>query len=64
MDTPTKWWLICEEDVQEIRAFLLASTEDGDPVIEQQARDAMHTLDTGLNTTDAVPDDFKVKPED
>jgi len=50
-----KWWLISDDDMQAIRAYLLALELSGDDL----AKDALHTLDSGLNTTDAIPDDWK-----
>ena len=44
-----KWWLISEEDVEKIRALL---RNGGD------AKEILYVLDTGLNTTDEVPEDF------
>ncbi len=47
-----KWWLISDEDVQKIKNALgnaLDSVQD----------DALHTLESGLHTTDCVPDDWK-----
>lgn len=41
----TKWWLISNVDVQQIRQELTGS--------------ALHTLDSGLHITNAVPDDWK-----
>ena len=72
MENPTKWWLICEEDVQKIREALDKSIrlEFGQShlfshrYLKTTLRDALHWLDTGLNTTDAVTDDFKVISED
>ena len=49
---PKAWYLISKEDADEIRAYL--ATVDTD-----EARDALHTLEVGLYTTDAVPDDWK-----
>lgn len=69
-----KWWLISGEDVQVIRAALNAPThrandfncEDwpiGDGCAgcrgDKERDEAVHTLDTGLHTTDAVPGDYQ-----
>lgn len=69
-----KWFLISDEDIKVIREALLAPTHeannyncqdwppgegcrgcDGD---EQRAK-AVYTLDSGLNTTNEIPADFK-----
>lgn len=42
---PTKWWLISDEDVQAIRNGLTGSL--------------LHTLSSGLHTTDEIPEDWK-----
>lgn len=47
-----QWYLINKDHADVIRAYL--ATVDTD-----EARSALHTLDSGLNTTDAVPDDWK-----
>jgi len=44
-----KWWLISNEDMKEVRKALLAPAQ----------KKALHTLDSGLHTTNAVPSDFK-----
>jgi hypothetical protein len=44
MSIPKKWWLISDEDVQEIKKFL---------------QGALHTLETGLHQTDEIPEDWK-----
>jgi hypothetical protein len=46
------WLLIARDDVQRIRKAL--ST-----LPNVAAREALHLLDTGLHTTDAVPDDWR-----
>lgn len=46
-----QWYLISKDDADEIRAALESVDTD-------EARDALHTLDAGLHTTDAVPEDF------
>lgn len=50
-----QWWLISNEDVAKIRTALLQLALQHNTL----AKDALHTLDSGLNTTDDVPDDFK-----
>jgi hypothetical protein len=47
-----QWYLINKAHADEIRAYL--ATVDTD-----EARAALHTLDAGLNTTDAVPGDWR-----
>ena len=44
-----EWWLISAENVKSIRKALEDSGQ----------RDALHDLDSGLNTTDCIPDDWK-----
>jgi len=44
-----KWWLISNENVESIRKALEKSGCD----------DVLHDLESGLNTTECVPDDFK-----
>lgn len=72
MSDPKKWWLISDEVIQIIRKGLMAPTHgineyncatgfgncsgcDGD----KQRKNAVYALDTGLNTTDCIPDDWK-----
>lgn len=70
MDMPVKWWLIADDDVQHIRVLLelLLDTwqKRGMPKCSEATvvRRIMALLDMGLNTTEAVPDDFKVNSED
>lgn len=45
MNTPTKWWLISDEDVQAIKKGLAGSL--------------LHILESGLHTTDDIPEDWK-----
>jgi len=75
----SKWWLISNEDVNAVRKGLMAPMHlptsfncperarnehcaacDGDELRKQ----ALHALDTGLNVTTVVPDDFKVSVVD
>ena len=49
MTDPTKWWLISDEDVQVIREGLTGSL--------------LHTLESGLHITDAVPSDYQSEDE-
>ncbi len=44
MKDPTKWWLISDEDVQAIKAGLTG--------------ELLHTLSSGLHTTDVIPSDW------
>ena len=68
------WWLISDEDVDGIRAGLMADTHeatDGNcedwPIGsgcagcqgDEARRQALHTLDSGLHVTDAIPGDFE-----
>lgn len=70
-----KWWLISDEDVKAIRTALMAKThEDNDHNCpdnydychacagDELRKEAVHTLDTGLHETDAIPDDFAPVP--
>ena len=50
MTDPKKWWLISDEDVQVIRKSLMTKTH---------REKALHALDSGLHTTDAIPDDYQ-----
>jgi len=52
MTDPKKWWLISNQDVDEIEKAL----EDTDQ------KDALHTLHSGLHTTKEIPDDWKEHP--
>jgi len=71
------WWLISDEDMQVIRNALqraILRTEadcnkerclcryKGAPCSKFYS-DALHTLDSGLHQTDAVPTDWQVKEE-
>jgi len=47
-----QWYLINKADADAIRAYLASVDTD-------EARDALHDLETGLHTTDAVPDDWR-----
>ena len=49
MSDPKKWWMISEESVV-IISDALARLDESKPIME---------LDTGLHTTDCVPDDWK-----
>jgi len=42
---PKKWWLICDDDVQTLKAGLMGSL--------------LHTLETGLHITNAIPSDYQ-----
>jgi len=50
MSVPKKWWLISDDDIQAIKAGLTGSL--------------LHTLESGLHTTDAIPDDWIEEAED
>ncbi len=52
MSDTKKWWLISNENVESIRKAL----EDAGP------EDALHDLESGLNTTECIPDDWKEHP--
>lgn len=69
-----QWWLISKEDADRIRQGLLAPTheandyncEDWPPGSgckgckgDHLREEALHALDSGLHTTDTVPEDFK-----
>lgn len=56
-----KWWLIDEETVEKVRTALEEAIEITDWMHEMNdtLRDALHHLDANLNSTDAVPDDFR-----
>jgi hypothetical protein len=56
---PKKWYLISKEDADEIREALELFTTFYDIDSNNVARDALHTLDSGLHATDAVPDDWR-----
>ena len=49
MSSPTKWWLISDEDVQSIKKGL----------VQFQSFSLLHTLESGLHTTDEVPEDWR-----
>jgi hypothetical protein len=54
------WYLIRGEDVGKLRGALLDATL-GTVEANELLQGALHTLDTSLHTTDAVPDDYKCK---
>jgi len=71
---PMKWWLISDEDVVIIRAGLMVATHEANDFNcqdwppgkgcrgcegDEKRRIALHSLDSGLHLTDAVPDDWK-----
>ena len=59
--TPKKWWLISDEDVQAIKEKLdLPMTSDTPELIE----DVLHTLASGLHKTDDIPEDWKMEAEE
>ena len=49
MSAPKKWWLISDEDVHAIKAGLTGSL--------------LHTLESGLHTTDDIPEDWREEAE-
>ncbi len=71
-----RWWLINQADVAEIRQALLAAQgaqaerceQAGcmcdlyDTPCNQAFTDALHSLDSGLHRTDAVPSDWREDP--
>ena len=76
MSEPTKWWLICDGDVKEIRAGLMAPTherndfncQDWPPgegckgcIGDAERSAGLHCLESGLNSTDQIPSDFQDK---
>jgi len=57
-----KWWLIDEETVEKIRAALEYAMENAGVFDDHTYRlnsEALHHLDTNLNSTTVVPDDFR-----
>lgn len=67
MKSPQKWWLIADCDIQNIRVLLKLLQETWQKRGTPKCPEAtvvirlIEILDMGLNTTNAVPDDFKVK---
>ena len=57
-----KWWLISDEVADEIRAALVIAHANLGSAVVQTYRDALHSLESGLHQTDAVPADW-VKPD-
>jgi hypothetical protein len=54
-----KWWLISDANCRAISQRLsLAIAHAGDGELLAILQDAQHLLDSGLNSTDAVPSDF------
>lgn len=55
-----KWWLVSEDVLTEVRFILgLAIKDSGQTEWYKNAfRDALHSLETGMHKTDAVPADF------
>jgi hypothetical protein len=56
-----KWYLISSKNVEEIQlalqeATLILSIEEY-PTLHKYFEDALHTLNTGLHITDAIPAD-------
>jgi hypothetical protein len=57
---PKAWYLISKEDAGRIRRDLRLAQRTGKfTQVHDFCGDALHTLDAGLNTTDAVPDDWR-----
>jgi hypothetical protein len=71
------WWLISDEDARKIKVALESAQETADRECDRQGClcninggptcgaayyiDAIHTLDSGLHVTEAVPADFANK---
>ncbi len=69
-----QWWLISGKSVEKIQAALQSAIKHIDddcgssrclcdlrgPFCSQSYSDALHDLDSGLHTTEAIPDDWKV----
>lgn len=51
-----KWWLVSEDDLNEVCTILKEAIEHVN--YSQPYRNALHTLETGMHKTDAVPADF------
>ena len=58
MSTHVKWWLISDEVADEIRAALVIAHANLGSAVVQTYRDALHSLESGLHQTDAVPADY------
>jgi len=58
-----KWWLIADETVTELQNRLNELSSDTVkalyPNVAKIARHALHQLETGLHTTEEIPEDFK-----
>lgn len=60
--TNARWWLIADETVSELREML--EQAHGNAQTSHEAEfwtRALHTLDSGLHVTEAVPDDFRTE---
>ena len=56
----TTWYLISKTDVDLVEAGLKQIQRSAAPALEREvARSTIHTLVTGLHTTEAVPEDFR-----
>ncbi len=57
----TKWYLISEDDTELIQAGLARVKEASHrrSFVGTVVDDVLHTLDSGLHTTEAVPEDFR-----
>jgi len=55
-----KWFLISEETVDEIRGKLDVAPMGGRYAV--RCAQALHMLESGLHTTDAIPEGLKRKP--
>lgn len=68
-----QWWLINDETIKELRDILEVTIREIDNrcgetgcmcdignrcLCSRPARDALHSLDTGLHKTEAIPTDF------
>ncbi len=60
----SRWWMISDEDAKTVRRALVELTSLVDEVrLQKMAADALYRLDSGLNETKRVPDDFCVCEE-
>lgn len=61
LSSPGAWRLISLADAQKIAAELdrIAANANVSAAAERDAQDALHTLNSGLHATDAVPADWQ-----